>query len=168
MPCIPRRHDAVEEIYASVYGFEDVHRCADAHQITGTVGGSERLYRLDDLVHRLGRLAHGKTAYGVAVELQLGYLFHMVDPQIGKGGSLIDTEEHLIGIYRILQSVQPVHLRLAAVQPVGGAAYRRLGVFVCSRVFDALVERHRDSGAEIRLDLHTLLGTHEDAPAVDV
>ena len=59
-----------------------------------------RRYVINYIIHNLGRLAHGKPAYCVAVKLQLGYSFHMLDPQIGIGAALVYSEKHLLRVYR--------------------------------------------------------------------
>ena len=61
-----------------------------------------------------------------------------------------------------------MHLGLAACQPANGALGGLLDIFVGCGVFHALVKRHGNGGGEVGLDLHALLGSHENALAVDV
>ena len=59
-------------------------------------------------------------------------------------------------------------LDLTALQPAQRALTGCLRVLVARRVFHALIEGHRNVAAEIRLNAHALLRSHEDAPAVEV
>ncbi len=68
----------------------------------------------------------------------------------------------------IRQAVETVELGLAASEPARRAVDGVLDVLARRRVFDALIKRHGDIRAEIGLDAHALLGTHEDFAAVDV
>ena len=89
-------------------------------------------------------------------------------PQIGVGGTLVDAEKHLSGVYRVRQCVQPVVLLFAAFQPPQRPFAGGLGVVIGRGVFHAFVKGHGDVAAQIALDTHTLLRTHEDAVSVQV
>ena len=52
------------------------------------------------------------------------------------------------------------------LKDAGFALAGRLGILVFCGVFHALVKRHGNIGAEVRLDAHTLLRSHEDPVAV--
>ena len=65
-------------------------------------------------------IAHRQTADGVAVAVDLGDLLHMPGPKIREGGALVDAEQHLMGVHRIRQTVEPVMLHLAALEPAEG------------------------------------------------
>ena len=128
----------------------------------------ERLDRLEDLIHCLGRLADGKSADRVAWQIKFRDALHVVDTEINERRALVDAEQHLTGIDGVGQRVQTLQLRLGSLQPAIGALAGLLRVVVRRGIFHTLVERHRDIGAEIRLDAHALLRAHKDAPSVDV
>lgn len=92
----------------------------------------------------------------------------MLNAQIMKDRTLIDAEEHLAGIDRIVAAGIVIERRLAplqpAVSPVAGIFYIVIG----RRDLDALVKRHRDIRTEVRLNAHTLLRPHEDMPPVNM
>ena len=168
MARISGRHDAVEEVHAACDGFNDVRRRADAHQITRPVFWHIRLDRLNDLIHDLSRFADGKTADGVARQVELGDLLHVPDAKILERRALIDPPELLTGIDSARLSVISGKRLLAPGKPARRALAGRLGILVFCGVFHALVKRHGNIGAEIRLDAHTLLRSHEDLMAVEV
>ena len=166
VPRVARRHHAVEEIHPALDRLEDVHRRAHPHQVARSVGGHKRLDRLDDPVHLLRALADGQTPDGVAVQIQFGDLLHILDADVPVDAALIDAEQHLPAVERLLLRVQPRHLVAAAVEP----AHRpRAGLLDVPPLGDrrrAFVERHRDRGGELGLDAHAALGRHKDARAV--
>ena len=166
MARISGRHDAVEEVHAACDGFNDVRRRADAHQIARPVFWHIRLDRLNDLIHDLSRFADGQTADGVARQVELGDLLHVPDAQILERRALIDPPELLTGIDSVRLSVISGKRLLAPGKPARRALAGRLGILVFCGVFHALVKRHGNIGAEIRLDAHTLLRSHEDPVAV--
>ena len=92
----------------------------------------------------------------------------MPDTQVGIGGALIDTEQHLPRIHRIRQTVQPVVLLLAPLQPPQRPLTGGLGVVIGRRIFHALVEGHGNIAAQIALDAHALLRPHENAVPVQM
>lgn len=165
---VPGGHDTVEEIHAPGHALDDVGGRSDTHEIPGLVRRHIGLHSLDDIVHGLGGLPHRQAADGVAVTVQLGDLLHVPDPQIGIGAALIDAEEHLMGVHRVGQGVEPVVLSLAPLQPAEGTLTRGLYILIGGRVFDALIKGHGDVRAQIGLNTHGLLRTHEDTPAIDV
>ncbi len=126
------------------------------------------LHRVDDVVHDLGGLSHRQAADGVAVAVQLGDLLHVPDPQVLKGGPLVDAEEELTGVHGPRQGVQPVVLPLAALQPAEGPLTAGLGVLIGRRVLHALVKGHGHVAAQVGLDAHGLLRPHENLPPVNV
>ena len=127
-----------------------------------------RLHHVDHLVHDLGRLANRQAADGEAVAVDLGDLLHVPGPQVGKRRALVDAEEHLPGVHRIRQTVEAVVLCLAPLQPAQSPLTAGLGVLIGSGVLHALVEGHGDVAAQIGLDLHGLLGAHENLVPIDV
>ena len=120
------------------------------------------------MVHDLGAFADGQTADRVARQIKFGDRLHVLDAQVIIGAALIDAEQQLMRIDGIRQAVETVKLGLAALEPARRAVDGVLDVLARRRVFDALIKRHGDIRAEIGLDAHALLGTHEDFAAVDV
>ena len=92
----------------------------------------------------------------------------MPGPKIREGGALVDAEQHLMGVHRVRQTVEPVMLHLAALEPAEGPLHRCLGVLIPGRVLHALVKGHGDVTAQIGLDLHGFLRAHKDPVPVDM
>ena len=92
----------------------------------------------------------------------------MLDAQVFKRAALIDAEQQLVGVDGLSLMLEARHLVLAAQQPACGAGAAVFGVLVGGGVFDTLVKRHGDGGAEVGLNLHTLLRSHKDAVTVKV
>ena len=161
-------HDAIEEVHAAGDGLDDVAGSADAHQVTDLILGHIGLDRADHLVHHLSGLTHSEAADGVAVQVQVSDLLHVLHAQVGEGAALIDAEEQLVGVDGDAFMLQAGHLILAALEPAGGALAAGFGVIMLGGVLDALIKGHGDGRAKVCLDLHTFLRTHEDAVAVEV
>ena len=161
-------HHAIEKVNTAVHRFQNVKGGTDTHQVTRLILWHMGLYRIDNTVHLLGFLTHGKAADRIAVKIKRGDLFHVIDTQILINTTLIDAKQHLLLVYGIRQCVQAFHFRLAAHQPAVGTLDGLLHIFVGRGVFNALVKRHCDGGSKVRLDLHTLLGAHKNALAVYV
>ena len=161
-------HDAVEEVHAHVDGLQDVAGCPHAHEVAGLILGHMRLHGVDDAVHLLGGFTDRQAADGVALAGDLGDLVHMLDTEILVGTALVDAEEHLVAVNGLGEAVEAVHLGAATLQPTDGAGAGLLDVLVGGGVLDALVKGHSDGGGQVGLDLHALLGAHEDAFAVHV
>ena len=102
------------------------------------------------------------------VAVELGDLLHVPDTEVGVGGTLIDAEQHLSGVHRVREGVQPVVFPFAAFQPAQRPLTAGFGVVVWRRVLHALVKRHGDVAAQIGLDTHALLRPHEDAVTVQM
>ena len=98
MAGIAAGHDAVKQIHAAGNSLDHVARGADTHQIADLILGHIRLHLTDHLVHHFGRLTHGQTSDGVAVQLQLRDLLHVLYTQVSKGASLIDAKQQLVGV----------------------------------------------------------------------
>ena len=96
--CVTAGHYAIEEINASADSLDDIEGGADAHEVSCLILGHIGLYRVDNAVHILGRLADCKTADGVAVEVEGSYLLHIFDAEILIGSALVDSEKELMGI----------------------------------------------------------------------
>ena len=161
-------HDAVEEVHAHVDGLQNVAGRTHSHEVAGLVLGHVRLYHVDDAVHILGGLTHGQTADGVALAGDLGDPLHMLHAQILVGAALVDAEEHLILVDGLGEAVEAIHLGAATLQPADGTGGGLLDVLVGGGVLHALVKGHGDGRGQVGLDLHALLGAHENALTVDV
>ena len=122
----------------------------------------------DDIVHLLGGFTHSKTTDGVAGQVKIGDALHVINTDIGVGTTLVDTPEHLLGVYRIRQGIESGIFSLAALQPAIGSVHTLEYIVPGCRIFDALVKGHADIRAQIGLDLHTLLRAHKDLTSVDV
>ena len=92
----------------------------------------------------------------------------MVDSDIRVGAALVDAPQHLLGIHRILQGVEPGVLCLAPHQPTVSPVHTLLHIGSGSRIFDALVKGHADVRAQVGLNLHTLLRAHKNLVSVDM
>ena len=147
--CISRRHYAVEEINAAVYGFENVLRRTDTHEVARLVLRHIRLDCLDYAVHLLRALAYGKSADRVSRAVDLADALHVLDAEILVCAALVYAEQHLLGIQRVLKRVQSVHLTAAALKPASRAVAGRLDVLVFRGIFDAFVKRHRNGGRKV-------------------
>ena len=101
-------HHAVKKVHAPGHRFDDVAGSAHTHEVTGLVLGHVGLHGVDDLIHHFCGFAHGQAADGIAVAVYLGDLLHVPDPQVREGGALVDAEEHLCGVHRVRQTVEPV------------------------------------------------------------
>ena len=89
-------------------------------------------------------------------------------PQILIGRALVDAKQHLSGVYRVRQGVEPVVLPLAPLQPAQRTLTAGLGVVVGRGVLHTLVKGHGDVAAQVGLDTHALLRAHEDTVAVQM
>ena len=92
----------------------------------------------------------------------------MGNAQILKGAALVDAKEHLVAVDGIGQAVEAVHFGAATNQPAVGALHALFAIGIGRGVFHALVKRHGNGGGEVGLDLHALLGPHENLFAVHV
>ena len=97
-----------------------------------------------DPIHLLCGLADRKTAYCVAVNGNIAYLAHMLDPEIRVDTALIDAEKKLCAVNGILFGIQHVHLRTAAFEPASGALYRPCNILPRRRIGDTFIKCHRN------------------------
>ena len=95
--------------------------------------------------HRFVTFTHRHAADGVAGEAERNELRDRAAAQVELHAALDDAEEMLVLGER--------HLG-AALQPAEGAFDALLDVLTASGVFDALVKRHDDVGAQTTLDVH--------------
>ena len=145
MTGIAGRHDTVEEIHAAGNALNNIAGRTNTHEIAGLILGHVGLNSIDDLIHHLGRLTHRQTADRIAITVDLRRLLHVPHTKIRKRCTLVNTKEHLTGVHRIGQGVEAIVLLLAPLQPAQCAL-----------------------AAQIGLDLHALLGTHENTVTIEV
>ena len=74
--CVAAGHNAIEKVDTARNTLEDISGSSDSHEIARLIGGHIRLNSRNYAVHILFRLADGKSAYGVAVEIESGYTLH--------------------------------------------------------------------------------------------
>ena len=168
VPRVAAGHYAVEQVNSSRDRFKNIRRGSHAHKVADFVLRRVGLDLFDNLVHNLGRLAHGKSADCVAVKVKLCNLLHMINAQILVCTALINAEKHLLPVDCTLERVKVAHTLLAPFQPARCAVYAVLCISVGGGVLNTFVKRHSDCRAEVRLNVHTLLGPHKDFSAVDV
>ena len=89
--------------------------------------------------------SYSQSTYRITIQIHLTDRFCVIDTDIIKDSSLIDTEQQLIFIDRIF-------LHIASFCHAGRA----------------LIESHRNGGSQVGLDLHTLFRSHEDLVTIDV
>ena len=88
---VPAGIDAVEEIDASFYTFQNVRRRSDSHQI-GRFGQRQMRYDLiQDVIHLLMAFPDSQAAHRIAGQIQLGDLLRMADPDVFVGSALRST-----------------------------------------------------------------------------
>ena len=162
---VARGHHAVEHIHAALYGFEDIYRRANAHEIARAVGGQNVIHHLNHFVHLFRRLAHGQSADGVALRAEVAHELGTLAAQLGIDATLHDGEECLaVTVFRFcFMKTLPT-----AFHP----AVRQVETLACvgkvSRSRGTFVESHHDVSADGALDVHHLLGREEMLAAVDV
>src|SRR4029077_19664409 len=104
MASVPRRQNTVEHVDAARYGFDEIVRCTDPHQVARTIRGQHRRILSQDPEHHVLRLADSKTADGVAVEAHRGKragaflakrevvaTLHDPEQRVAVGGSCLNT-----------------------------------------------------------------------------
>ena len=130
-----RGNDAVEHVDAAVHGFENIDRCAHAHQVTGQMGGQLFSHHTGELVAFVMRFADREAADGNAVERQLAQKRGALFPEVTVTGTLYDAEKRLRRIST---------RRQRAFGPAVGELHSRLGLIVRSGGRNALIEHHHD------------------------
>ncbi len=168
MACVSRRHHAVEEINAPCHRFNDIAGRTDAHEIPRFLLRRIIRQHIQNVIHRLRRLAHRKAANGNARHRHIPKLLHVPDPKIVVGAALVDTKEYLTGIHRIRQLIQPVQLLDAPFQPPLSPFHGILHVLSGGRILHAFVKGHGNIRAKIGLNLHTLFRSHKDLVAIQM
>ena len=113
-------------------------------------------------------LADGQSSDSVARKVKLGNFLHVLYTNILKSGTLVYSEQHLPGIYGILAAVIFRECCFASYEPTIGAIAGFFNIFARRRDLYAFVERHCNIRAEVCLNAHALLRSHEYMPAVNV
>ena len=131
----------------SAHGVDEVERGADAHQVAGPVGGQAGRRRGERRAERLGALADGEPADRESLERQRGQLCGRARAQLEVDPALHDPEERLVAARARVE---------ARLRPSRRPVDRRLDLVAGGRQAAALVERHRDVGAERLLDADRL------------
>ena len=103
VPSVSARVNAVKEINATLHTFQNVGRCPDTHQVGRLVLRQVRHHLVQNVIHLLVRLADGKSADRIAVQLQLRNPLGMLDADVRINRTLIDSEEQLVPVDCILQ-----------------------------------------------------------------
>ena len=156
----------VKEIHTTVYSLQNICRRTNTHQVSWFVFRKMRNCHIQNVIHLLMTLANRKSANRISVQVHLTDTLCMIDTDIIKNSTLIDTKKHLIFIDGIFQAVQTLHLFLATLQPACGTVYRRLYITSVRQRRWALIKGHGNSRSQIGLDLHTLLRAHKNLAAV--
>ena len=162
------RINTVKEVNAALHSLQNIGRRSDSHEIGRLVHRKIRHGLIQHMVHLLMCLADRKSADRIAVQIHLGNPLCMVDPDVRVDGSLVDAEQHLVTVHGILQTVEALHLILAALQPARRPCHGILHIFPLGKRRRTFIERHGDRGAEIGLDLHALLRSHENLCPVNM
>ena len=168
MAAVSRRVNAVKEIDTAVNALDDVCRCADAHKIGRLFLRKMRYDDIEDMIHLLMCLTDRESADGIAIEIHLRNRIGVLYPDVFEDAALVDAEEKLVRIYRIRQTVQPCHLCLTALEPAGRPLDRRENIAPVCKRRRAFVKGHSNRRAQVRLNLHRFLRSHENHAAIDM
>ena len=151
--------DAIEHVDAASDEFDHLSGRTEAHRVAGLVGGEMRLGDFDGTKHFRFGFADADAADGVAVEFEgdesLGAFF----AEVRVDAALDDAENHLAGSAGLFAAFGgPAHGAFD-----GSAKFAR-----GAGVWWAIVEAHRDVGAEFSLDMHGFFGAQEKQRAIEV
>jgi len=168
MPAVSRRHNTVKKVNAARNAFDYIARSSYTHEISGLVLRHIFLNGLDSIVHFLMSLADGQTSDRITRKVKLGDFLHVLYTNIREGGALVYSEQHLSGIYCILAAVIFRERGFASDEPTIGAIAGFFNIFARRWDLYAFIERHCDIRAEVCLNAHALLRTHEYMPTVNM
>ena len=164
--------DAVHHVDAHAGVFDDLVGVADAHDVTGLVGGEQGEGFGDDLACEFARLADAEAADGVSVEVHCDEALGGFAAEMGIHAALDDAEE---GLGLSAQLGVPGNLMGVGAEVSEGASGPEVcdaegfaGAFFGGGIFGALVEGHADVGTEGELDVDGVFGGEEMAGAVEV
>ena len=111
MASVPRWQHTVEHVDAACYGFDEIVRRTDPHQVARTIRRQQRRSRSHDPEHHVLRLADSKTADGVAVEAHRGECAGTFLAQREVVATLHDPEQRVavacIGLKRTFAALGP-------------------------------------------------------------
>ena len=165
---IPGGHDTVKNIHAPANCFQNIGWGSNPHQISGLILRHMRGYCFNHLIHHFSWFAYRQTTDGIAVQIQFPNALHMIYTKVLEGAALIDAPQHLMGVQRIGQAVQPGHFRFAAFQPASCAGTGCFCIFIGGRIFHTLIKGHGNGRTQIGLDAHTLFWPHKDFVTVNM
>ena len=112
MSAVPARIYTIEEIHASVYGFQNINWRTDSHKVSRLLLRKLRHHCIQDTVHFFVGLAYRQPTDRLAIQIKLPDCLCMPDTDIFIDSALIDTEQKLVLIDRIWQTVKTLHLLL--------------------------------------------------------
>ena len=136
------RKNTVKEVNASFNTFKNVFRCAYTHKICGLILRKIGNYLIKNVIHFFMGFAYCKSAYGIAVKVQLRYTLCMFYSYVVIYGSLVYTKKHLFFIYCIVKGIETVKLSLASVKPSCCTLDRILHIASVSKGRRAFVKSH--------------------------
>ena len=156
----------VKEIHSTIYCFQNICRSTNAHQVSWFIFRKMRNCHIQNMIHLFMALTNGKSANRISIQIHLTDTFCMIDTDIIKNSTLIDTKKHLIFINGIFQTVQTLHFFFTTLQPACGTVHRRLYITSVRQCRWALIKCHGNGRSQIGLNLHTFFRSHENLTAV--
>ena len=139
----------IKEIHTTIYRFQNICRSSNSHQIGRLLNRQIRNHCLNNPVHLLMTLSYRQSADRISRKIKFRDLFCMLNTDVFKNRSLIDSKEQLIFINRIFQTVQTIHLCLTSFQPANRAVYRILHVLSVCQTGRAFIKSHGNGGSQI-------------------
>ena len=137
----------------------------DAHEVAWAVGRQDLIDDFDGVVHRLGRLADGEPADGVALGAELRQSTRALATHVREDGALDDGEECLVVTVARLRGAV---VREGTLGPADRPRVRPGRLGGVHRRRRQLVEHHHDVGADVALRVHDRLGREKQRVAVEV
>jgi len=162
------RVDAVEEIDSAFHSLENICRRSHAHQIDGLFQRQEGNDFIQDMIHLLMRLADGKPADGIAVQVHFRDFPGVGDPDVLIDRPLVDSEQQLVPVKGIRQGIETSHFLLASGQPSDRPGRGCLDIAAFCQGVRTLIESHGDRGGQVRLNSHALFRSHKNDMSVNV
>ena len=140
---------AVKKVHAAFHCLQNICRCTDSHQIGRFVHGQVGNCLFQNMIHFLMGLTDCKTADRITVQIQVCNPFGMLYSDIRVNCTLVNAEQKLLLIDRIVQAVQASHLFFAAFQPSCRPVYGRLHVASLRFCRRTLIECHCNGRCEV-------------------
>src|SRR5580698_7106764 len=167
-----RGQHAIHHVHAHARILLDFVWIADAHDITRLVIRQKRKDFGDHLQRQVARLAHAEAANGVAVEVHLDKALGALAAQVAVHAALDDAEEVLrtAALFPVPGNFFAMGAEMVerAASPGHGEAEAFFGAAAIRGVLGALVEGHRDVGAEGDLDVHGMFRGKKVRTSVEV